>query len=128
MEGDRTSPLWVFLLGAGLWMGELVCLRWPSVDLDGDSSRSWTSSSTLVTTWCCRQGRVVVRRGPSISILAWSTSCAGSRPSKPKNNSRQGAGSRPNTSSPSRAIEPTARSTSLSKLLATYSAELGLPR
>lgn len=34
MEGDRTYPLWAFLLGSGLRIGELVALRWPNVDLD----------------------------------------------------------------------------------------------
>jgi integrase len=34
MEGDRTWPVWAFLLGAGLRIGELVWLRWASVDLD----------------------------------------------------------------------------------------------
>jgi integrase len=33
MEGDRTWPVWAFLLGSGLRVGELVSLRWPSVDL-----------------------------------------------------------------------------------------------
>jgi integrase len=33
MEGDRTYPLWAFLLGSGLRIGELVWLRWPNVDL-----------------------------------------------------------------------------------------------
>jgi integrase len=32
MEGDRTWPLWAFLLGSGLRIGELVWLRWLSVD------------------------------------------------------------------------------------------------
>lgn len=34
MEGDRTWPVWAFLLGAGLRIGELVCLRWANVDLE----------------------------------------------------------------------------------------------
>lgn len=33
MEGDRTYPIWAFLMGAGLRIGELVALRWPNVDL-----------------------------------------------------------------------------------------------
>jgi integrase len=33
MEGDRTYAVWAFLLGSGLRIGELVCLRWPNVDL-----------------------------------------------------------------------------------------------
>lgn len=34
MEGDRTYPLWAFLLGSGLRIGEAVWLRWANIDLD----------------------------------------------------------------------------------------------
>jgi len=34
MKGDRTYPVWAFLMGSGLRIGELVALRWPNVDLD----------------------------------------------------------------------------------------------
>ena len=34
MEGDRTWPVWAFMLGGGLRIGELVCLRWANVDLE----------------------------------------------------------------------------------------------
>ena len=34
MEGDRTYPIWAFLLGSGLRIGELVSLRWANVDLE----------------------------------------------------------------------------------------------
>lgn len=40
MDGDRTYPIWAFLLGAGLRIGELVWLRWPNVDLDGGMVRA----------------------------------------------------------------------------------------
>ncbi len=33
MEGDRTWPIWAFLLGSGLRIGELVWLRWANVEL-----------------------------------------------------------------------------------------------
>ncbi len=33
MEGDRTYPVWAFLMCAGLRIGELVALRWNNVDL-----------------------------------------------------------------------------------------------
>jgi integrase len=33
MEGDRTYPVWAFLMCAGLRIGELVALRWRNVDL-----------------------------------------------------------------------------------------------
>jgi len=47
MEGDRTWPLWAFLLGAGLRIGELVWLRWPSVDLKAGRVRVVDFVSTL---------------------------------------------------------------------------------
>jgi len=34
MEGDRTYPIWAFLMGSGLRIGELVALRWRNVDLE----------------------------------------------------------------------------------------------
>ena len=34
LEGDRLYPLWAFLLGTGLRVGELVFLRWPKVELE----------------------------------------------------------------------------------------------
>ncbi|HWG75147.1 MAG TPA: site-specific integrase, partial [Acidimicrobiales bacterium] len=39
MEGDRTYPLWAFLMGSGLRIGELVWLRWRNVDLDARVAR-----------------------------------------------------------------------------------------
>lgn len=33
-DADRLYPLWAFLLGSGVRIGELVWLRWPNVDLD----------------------------------------------------------------------------------------------
>lgn len=47
MEGDRTYPVWAFLLGSGLRIGELVSLRWPSVDLRERSVRVVEFVSTL---------------------------------------------------------------------------------
>jgi integrase len=38
-EGDRLYPVWAFLLGSGLRIGELVFLRWPNVDLDRGLAR-----------------------------------------------------------------------------------------
>jgi integrase len=38
-EGERTYPIWAFLMGSGLRIGELVALRWPNVDLDEDVVR-----------------------------------------------------------------------------------------
>lgn len=47
MEGDRTYSVWAFLLGSGLRIGELVSLRWPSVDLPGRRVRVVEFVSTL---------------------------------------------------------------------------------
>jgi integrase len=47
MEGDRTYPIWAFLLSAGLRIGELVALRWPNVDLDARVARVVEFSSTI---------------------------------------------------------------------------------
>ena len=47
MEGDRTWPVWAFLLGSGLRIGELVWLRWPNVDLRERSVRIVDFASTL---------------------------------------------------------------------------------
>lgn len=47
MEGDRTWPVWAFLLGSGLRIGELVALRWRNVDLDKNVVRVVEFVSTL---------------------------------------------------------------------------------
>jgi integrase len=46
-EGDRLYPLWAFLLGAGVRIGELVWLRWPNVDLPGRRVRIVEFATTL---------------------------------------------------------------------------------
>jgi integrase len=47
MEGDRTWPVWAFLLGSGLRVGELVALRWRNVDLNESVVRVVEFVSTL---------------------------------------------------------------------------------
>lgn len=47
MEGDRTWPVWAFLLGSGLRIGELVALRWRNVDFDQYVVRVGDFVSTL---------------------------------------------------------------------------------
>jgi integrase len=47
METDRTWPIWAFLLGSGLRIGELVSLRWPSVELERRTVRVIEFVSTL---------------------------------------------------------------------------------
>ena len=46
-EGDRLYPLWAFLLGSGLRIGELVWLRWENVDLKRRHARVVEFASTL---------------------------------------------------------------------------------
>ena len=43
MEGDRTWPLWAFLLGSGLRIGEAVPLRWEAWTSAGDTPE-WSTS------------------------------------------------------------------------------------
>lgn len=47
MEENRTWPIWAFLLGSGLRIGELVWLRWPNLDLDHRWVRVVDFASTL---------------------------------------------------------------------------------
>jgi integrase len=46
-EGDRRYPLWAFLLGSGLRIGELVWLRWPNIDLKGRRAKIVDFAATL---------------------------------------------------------------------------------
>jgi integrase len=46
-EGDRLYPLWAFLLGSGVRIGELVWLRWDNVDLKKRRVRIVEFASTL---------------------------------------------------------------------------------
>ncbi len=46
-EGDRLYPLWAFLLGCGLRIGELVWLRWENIDLKRQHARVREFASTL---------------------------------------------------------------------------------
>lgn len=47
MEGDRSYAVWAFLLGSGLRIGELVWLRWPNVDLRAKRAHVVEFASTL---------------------------------------------------------------------------------
>jgi len=47
MREDRTYPLWAFLLGSGLRIGELVWLRWANVDLPRRTVHVVDFASTL---------------------------------------------------------------------------------
>jgi integrase len=46
-EGDRLYPLWAFLLGSGLRIGELVWLRWENVGVKRRHARVVEFASTL---------------------------------------------------------------------------------
>ncbi len=46
-NGDRLYPLWAFLLGSGLRIGELVWLRWENVNLVRQHARIVEFASTL---------------------------------------------------------------------------------
>ena len=47
LEGDRLLPLWSFMLCSGLRIGELVWLRWPSVDFEAMHIRVQDFATTL---------------------------------------------------------------------------------
>jgi integrase len=47
VKGDRTWPIWAFLMGTGLRIGELVWLKWPNVDLEECRIRVVDFASTL---------------------------------------------------------------------------------
>jgi integrase len=127
MEGDRTWPLWAFLLGAGLRIGELVWLRWPSVDLDRGLVRIVDFVSTLghdlvVSSGKSRDAIRTIDLDPGlVGVL---------RRQRALQAQEQMAAKR---WEPSEFVftKPTGGSYHpqyLSKLLATYSTELGLPR
>jgi integrase len=46
-DGDRMWPVWAFLLGSGRRIGELIWLRWASVDLERRAVRVVEFASTL---------------------------------------------------------------------------------
>lgn len=56
-EGDRLYPLWAFLLGSGLRIGELVWLRWDNVDLKRKHARVVEFASTLGWDLVASQGK-----------------------------------------------------------------------
>ena len=57
MEGDRMYPIWAFLLGSGLRIGELVWLRWANVDLRSGVARVVEFASTLGHDVVASQGK-----------------------------------------------------------------------
>ncbi len=85
MEGDRTWPLWAFLLGSGLRIGELVWLRWPNVDLEtARRAESSTSPRPSATTSFRRRARAATPSGPSTSTTGWSLCSGVNARSKPR--------------------------------------------
>lgn len=104
---DRLYPLWAFLLGCGLRIGELVWLRWDNVDLDRRQVRI-VEFATTVGCSSSPRARASPPDGPSISTTASSPSSGvsgSSKGSKPAPLTTR----RPTTSSPSRPAAPTTR-------------------
>jgi integrase len=126
MEGDRTYPVWAFLMCAGLRIGELVALRWSNVDL--------TEGVVSVVEFSTYLGHdVVPSPGKSRdAIRAWTSTqlspacCEPSAPNRPRSGWRQTRTKRAATSSP--AGRGPYHPQYLSRLLGRYSEELGLPR
>ena len=46
-EGDRLYPMWAFLIGSGLRIGELIWLRWQNIDLTRQHARVIEFATTL---------------------------------------------------------------------------------
>lgn len=70
-EGDGLYPVWAFLLGSGLRIGELVFLRWPNVDLDQGLARSTSSPRCWATTCSRHRARATTPSAPSTSTPTW---------------------------------------------------------
>lgn len=127
MESDRTWPIWAFLLGSGLRIGELVSLRWPNVDLEAGAVRVVEFVSTLghdllPSTGKSRDAvRTVVLDDGLVAVLK--------RQRALQDAERQCASSWEETGHvftkpDGRPYHPQR----LSRVLGTYTAELGLPR
>jgi len=61
-EDDRLYPLWAFLLGCGLRIGELVWLRWENVDLERRQVRIVEFATTLGYELVASEGKSVTSR------------------------------------------------------------------
>lgn len=61
-DGDRLYPLWAFLLGSGVRIGELVWLRWDNVDLDRRQVRIVEFATTLGYELVESEGKSVTSR------------------------------------------------------------------
>src|SRR5579863_9032345 len=128
METDRTWPIWAFLLGSGLRIGELVSLRWPSVDLERRTVRVVEFVSTLghdllPSTGKSRDAvRTIVLDDGLVRVLE--------RQRQLQADDRDAAGGNWNesvhvfTNPDGRSYHPQR----LSRMLGVYTAELGLPR
>jgi integrase len=128
METDRTWPIWAFLLGSGLRIGELVSLRWPSVDLDRRSVRVVEFVSTLGHDLLPSNGksrdavRTIVLDDGLVRVLE--------RQRQLQTEDRDAAGGKWHesahvfTNPDGRPYHPQR----LSRILGAYTAELGLPR
>ena len=111
MEGDRQYPLWAFLLGAGLRIGELVALRWTNVDLERRHVRIVEFASTLGYEVVASAARAGTLCAPSTSTTAWSGYSQISGRDSPR--SALGTPARTGTSSPSGLVAATTRSSCL---------------
>ena len=100
MEGDRTWPIWAFLLGSGVRIGELVSLRWSSVDLKNHRVRIVDFVSTLGYDMMPSSGRAATPSVRSTSTTASPMYCASRRSYRKPSGWRPPSGSSPLTSSP----------------------------
>ncbi len=130
MENDRTWPIWAFLLGCGLRIGELVSLRWDNVDLAEGAVRVVEFSSYLGHEWCPPSARAATPSAGWTSTTSSSRCSVRSAPCRLATSWRRRATNSPLTSSPSPPAARTTRSTSPSCSPATRasSACRGSPR
>jgi integrase len=127
MEADRTYPIWAFLMGSGLRIGELVALRWPNVDLDAGIVRIVEFSSYLGHQLVASNGKSpdAVR---SIDIDAGLAGVLRAQRALQASERLAGRSYEDSDDVFTRPAGGPYHAQYLSRLLGRYSAELGLPR
>ncbi len=128
MEGDRTYPIWAFLMTTGVRIGELVWLRWENLDLDAKRARIVEFASTLGYDLVASGGKskgsvrsIDLDSGLCGVLRSWRATQAQESPGQPK---RSQGGDYVFTKASGGPYHPQY----LSRLLGEYAVEAGLPR
>ena len=127
LEGDRTYPVWAFLLGAGLRIGELVWLRWDNVDLERREARIVEFATTLGYELVTSQGK----SRDAVRTIDLDDGLVGVLRQQRKQQAAERLAAADYLASEYVFTKPTGGSyhpQSLSKLLGRVSEEIGLPR